>query len=229
MILIIDDEYDFAENLKKELEKYYTENEKIEILTGFDTIFLANNNIETLFLDIELGSQNGIDLAVEYYRYNQCDNAPDIVFVSSHDNYVHHSFVAMPLYFIRKEKLIPDLKECMQLLKKIKSERKMEVTIQNERIKLANVLYIESNKNNVYYVFLNRKKLKMRTTLRKIEKELINYNFIRCHASFVVNMSQIRKVTSDFIFLDKDEKIPIGEKYYMNFLDKYADYKFRKK
>ena len=152
-----------------------------------------------------------------------------IVFVSSHDNYVHHSFVAMPLYFIRKEKLIPDLKECMQLLKKVKSERKMEVTIQNERIKLANVLYIESNKNNVYYVFLNRKKLKMRTTLRKIEKELINYNFIRCHASFVVNMSQIRKVTSDFIFLDKDEKIPIGEKYYMNFLDKYADYKFRKK
>lgn len=228
MILIIDDEYDFAENLKKELEKYYTENEKIEILTGFDTIFLANNNIETLFLDIELGSQNGIDLAVEYYRYNQCDNAPDIVFVSSHDNYVHYSFVAMPLYFIRKEKLVTDLKECMNIINYKNRRKNAKIEVNDDTIKVSQIIFVESKSNYVYYTLDNGRKIKQRAKISAIEKTLKEYDFIRCHVSYVINAACITDISKDYVILNDNVKISVSPARYRDVLEAYKQYRWRK-
>ena len=65
MIVIIDDDPLFAEILKENLEKYY-KNEKIKILTNFDLNFLTNNDVEIIFLDIELKNENGIEMAKKY-------------------------------------------------------------------------------------------------------------------------------------------------------------------
>lgn len=197
MIVIIDDDYDFAEILKKELEKYYIEKE-IKILTNFDTVFLANNSIKTLFLDIELGSENGIDLAVEYYRYNHRGNAPDIIFVSSHENYVHYSFVAMPLYFIRKEKLVTDLKECMNIINYKNRRKNAKIEVNDDTIKVSQIIFVESKSNYVYYTLDNDRKIKQRAKISAIEKTLKEYDFIRCHVSYVINVAYITAIDKDY-------------------------------
>lgn len=53
MIVIIDDDPLFAEILKENLKKYYKDNE-IVVLCDFDEEFLNSNDVEILFVDIEL-------------------------------------------------------------------------------------------------------------------------------------------------------------------------------
>ncbi|WP_286669371.1 LytR/AlgR family response regulator transcription factor [Thomasclavelia cocleata] len=227
MIAIIDDDYNFAEILKKELEKYYTEKE-IKILTNFDTVFLANNSIKTLFLDIELGSENGIDLAVEYYRYNQRGNAPDIIFVSSHENYVHYSFVAMPLYFIRKEKLVTDLKECMNIINYKNRRKNAKIEVNDDTIKVSQIIFVESKSNYVYYTLDNGRKIKHRTKISLVEETLKEYDFIRCHVSYVINAACITDISKDYVILNDNVKISVSPARYRDVLEAYKQYRWRK-
>ena len=227
MIAIIDDDYNFEEILKKELEKYYTEKE-IKILTNFDTVFLANNSIKTLFLDIELGSENGIDLAVEYYRYNQRGNAPDIIFVSSHENYVHYSFVAMPLYFIRKEKLVTDLKECMNIINYKNRRKNAKIEVNDDTIKVSQIIFVESKSNYVYYTLDNGRKIKHRTKISLVEETLKEYDFIRCHVSYVINVAYITAIDKDYVILNDNVKISVSPARYRDVLEAYKQYRWRK-
>ena len=117
MIIIIDDELVFSMRLKKNLKKYY-KNEKIKILTSFNLKFLIDNDVEILFLDIELKNENGIEMALKYREqgYNNY-----IIFVSSHDDFVYNTFDVKPFYFIRKSKLNHDLEKCISLINRERS------------------------------------------------------------------------------------------------------------
>ena len=227
MIVIIDDDYDFSEILKIELEIYFIEKE-IMILTNFVCVFLANNSIKTLFLDIELGSENGIDLAVEYYRYNQRGNAPDIIFVSSHENYVHYSFVAMPLYFIRKEKLVTDLKECMNIINYKNRRKNAKIEVNDDTIKVSQIIFVESKSNYVYYTLDNNRKIKQRAKISAIEKTLKEYDFIRCHVSYVINVAYITAINKDYVILNDNVKISVSPARYRDVLEAYKQYRWRK-
>ena len=54
-IVIIDDDIEFANRLKKHVLKYYDED--IFIINFFDWDFINDNKIDLLFLDIELGKE----------------------------------------------------------------------------------------------------------------------------------------------------------------------------
>lgn len=227
MIVVIDDEYFFAMRLKKELKKYY-KNEKIKILTSFDFEFLKNNDIEILFLDIELDGENGIKMAHQY-REQGYENTY-IIFVSSHDNFVFDTFDVKPLDFIRKCNLKNDLEKCIKLIDREKRRKEQTVMIDNKLVKLTDVLYIESRGNNVDYIGANDHIiLERRIKLSDVEKELEKYHFIRCHKSYIVNAANITKARTSYVIINNCVKIPISRSEQKHFTDKYLDYYIAKK
>lgn len=219
MILIVDDEIIFAKKLKKELVKYY-QNENIIIMSEFDYDFFDKNDIDILFLDIELKNENGIDIA-RYCRKSGYKNI-NIVFVSSHNSYVYDTFEVRPIAFIRKEAICEDLKKCLSLIDRKRSETK--ILINDTLVNLLDILYIESEANYVYYRLKNRLSIKSRTKLSKIEKELEKYNFMRCHTSYIVNTEHVTKIHADFLILEDNIKISISRSWRDSFFDKYRDF-----
>ncbi len=219
MILIVDDEIIFAEQLKNELTKHY-KSENIIIMSKFDYDFFDKNNIDILFLDIELKNENGIDIA-RYCRENGYRNI-NIVFVSSHNSYVYDTFEVRPIAFIRKEAISEDLKKCVSLIDRKRSKTK--ILINDTLVNLLDILYIESEANYVYYRLKNGLSIKSRTKLSKIEKELERYNFMRCHTSYIVNAEHITKIHADFLVLEDNIKISISRSWRDSFFDKYRDF-----
>lgn len=127
MIVIIDDEYFFAVRLKKKLKKFYNK-EKIKILTKSDFEFLANNNVDILFLDIELANgENGIEFARLYREQIDQDEKLNIIFISAHDNYVYSTFGVRPIDFVRKGNLEEDLGRCVNLIEQKKKKKKCKL------------------------------------------------------------------------------------------------------
>lgn len=227
MIVIIDDEYDFAEFLKHKLEKKYIDKE-IKILTEFNHEFLVTNDIEILFLDIELKNKNGIEQARKLRELGY-DNL-NIVFISCHDNFVYNTFGVRPLDFIRKSRLNSDLERCVELIKKKKEREEMQTIIDGQLVRLIDVLYIESRGNNVIYKGINDNViLERRIKLSDIEKELEKYHFIRCHKSYIVNANHVTKACTNYVIVNNNIKIPISRSKQEYFINKYHDYYIEKK
>ena len=230
MIVIIDDEYFFALQLKRKLKKFY-KNEKIKILTKFDSEFLANNNVDTLFLDIELANgKNGIEMARMYREQIDQDEKLNIVFISAHDSYVYSTFGVRPIDFIRKGNITEDLERCINLIEQKKKRDEMQVIIGGKMFKLMNILYVESQGNNVNYVGAkNDLILERRAKLSDVEKELEKYHFIRCHKSYVVNAARITEASTNYVILNKEIEISISRSEHKHFMDKYHEYYIAKK
>lgn len=227
MIVIIDDEYFFAVRLKKKLKKYY-KNEKIKVLMNFDLNFLTNNDVEIIFLDIELKNENGIKMAHMYREQGYEDTY--IVFISNHDDFVYDIFGVRPIDFIRKDKLDYDLKKCVSLISSEKKRREMHVMIDNQLIKLTDVLYIESQGNYVNYIGINDCIiLERRMKLSDVEAELGKYHFIKCHKSYIVNAAHVTKAHTNYVIIDNCVKIPVSRNEQKHFIDKYHDYYIWKK
>ncbi|MEZ5070396.1 MAG: LytTR family DNA-binding domain-containing protein [Bacteroidales bacterium] len=106
-------------------------------------------------------------------------------------------------------------------------ERKM-VTFRDETgklrfsIKSRDILYVESTDNYVT-VYINEegkmKKVMLRNTMKRLEKELEGTLIQRCHRSFMVNFENIKLVklvsTSLYIYLDfvPEIKLPVSRTY----------------
>lgn len=228
MIVIIDDDPLFAEILKENLEKYYKENE-IVILYDFDEEFLNNNDVEIIFVDIELeNGKNGIDLASTYRRQGNDD--VEIIFISTHENLEHSTHIAFPLYFIRKAHLRSDLIDAVLLLNERRRKREMPFILEGKIVKLMDLLYIESKSHNVFYHFKDGTKIKRRTKISTVEKELEKFSFVRCHKSFIVNVIYVKEYhENDCVVLKNGIEIPTTRTYHDQILEVFREYYHRRK
>lgn len=56
-----------------------------------------------------------------------------------------------------------------------------------------------------------------------LEKKLKESNFLRVHKSYIVNVSFINKINNQEVYLSSGDKIPVGAKYYNEFLKNIID------
>ncbi len=89
-------------------------------------------------------------------------------------------------------------------------------------IKSADILYVESTDNYVTVHTIDKGKLKkvmLRNTMKRLEKELEGTLIQRCHRSYMVNFENIKQVkllgTNLYIYLDFSEEIrlPVSKSY----------------
>jgi tetratricopeptide (TPR) repeat protein len=118
--------------------------------------------------------------------------------------------------------------------KTIPSEKEEIITIKtdniNESIRLLyhQIICFEANDNYTAIYFLkegNLKKELYRITLKKIEAQLIDYKeFIRCHKSFIINISFLRKISGNaqkykMHFLNLDFEVPVSRSFPRQVID----------
>lgn len=89
-----------------------------------------------------------------------------------------------------------------------------------ERILLSEILWIEAahNYSLIHLNNLERKKI-VYASLTELEEKLKKNNFLRVHKSYIVNLSLIRKVEGNLIYIEgRKEPIPCGTGYKKMFL-----------
>ncbi len=92
------------------------------------------------------------------------------------------------------------------------------------QLSLRQILYLEAQQNYVEVCYYEKERQQvqrklLRNTLSQLEKQLLETNVIRCHRSFLVNLSRIEKVTGNAQGLKlklehlPDQIIPVSRKY----------------
>ena len=73
---------------------------------------------------------------------------------------------------------------------------------------INNILYIEVVRKIVtIYVLDGQHKIEI--SLKKLEKQLLNYSFFRCHNSYLVNLKAISGIKGNFIIIN-DYEVPVS-------------------
>lgn len=166
-------------------------------------------DFDILLLDIEMGGQNGMELA---QRVRQDNRAVQIVFITGFPDYMAEGYEVNALHYLMKpvsgEKLNIVLDRAAANLKKAEKRLRVVYDRQTDLIPLDRILYIEAQKQYVC-IHTKEQEYRMKGSLSDMEEEL-DRRFYRCQRSFLVNLSCVARIRSNCVVLNNGEEIPIS-------------------
>lgn len=236
-IYVCDDSIEFRrifdQTLKKLVPQFFPKalEYKIEDSVGSGEQLLKrleSNNIDVLFLDIDMPGMNGLDLAKQLTKMQK---EILIIFVSGYDHYVYQVFEFFPFAYMRKDHILDELPT---VLKRIadKFDRDHRVvslaSIQGlVTIDARDVIYIRSD-GNYYEVKTQNGICRCRGTLREAEKLFSGFDFYRIHSAYIVNLNHVQQVNQNEVSVSHEKKtLPIAQRRLAGFRSAYAEFTIR--
>ncbi len=235
-IAICDDEEIIINIMKKFVIEYISErNIQCNISTFINGRSILKDNTlkyDILFLDIEMGTPNGIETAREIKKLNK-----DIIicFITSHGGYVSSAFEIKAFQYLIKpvskmqvfhelDRAIIEYKEThfLYYIDQVDNNKNERYTMP---FSLDEIIYFESRNKQVILHSI-RGDYKFYKKLDDIESNLSGYEFIRCHKSYFVNTAHIRKIYNKKIILNENNiELPISESKRHNTMLALKDYR----
>lgn len=186
----------------------------------------VEDNIDILFIDIDMPGMTGIDLSL-VLRYR----TRFLVVISAHSKYaidafdIHaNGYLLKPISLSRFALAIEQLVNSDKSLKKEYEEEDYFFVRENPfqkyvRINLRELVAIEGLNNYVKIHTVNGIHVTY-LTMRDLQEKLDGNNtFIRVQRSFIISMDYINKVEGAFILLNNNLEVPLGTTYKKNFFD----------
>jgi DNA-binding LytR/AlgR family response regulator len=169
-------------------------------------ILSNNNNIQLIFLDIEMPIMNGIDLLKSF------DHHPQIILMTSHKDYALEAFeynvtdyLLKPITYSRYLKAVKKAseKDRENSIVSAPSSEDIFIKVDSSLIKLSikDILWVEAMGD---YVSINttEKRYVVYSTMKRIEEKLPEV-FMRIHRSYIVNLNRISNIDDYFITINK--------------------------
>lgn len=232
-VIICDDNIEFcnlAEALLKKYEKIY-EICIIKFYNGEQLLkFCRENKFDILFLDIELGKKNGLDIAKILKHINpKCLT----IYISAYDNYYVDMVQAEPFRFVKKDasdifKMEKEIHIVLSdAIRRIENKSLFSFIFDKKRyhVDLGKVKYFYSAGRTVHIVGVEEKPDYYYGKIDSLENELtkISDNFVRINKSYIVNLKYISVEGKNRISIDSI-KISITHKYRDSFNEKYKEW-----
>lgn len=124
--------------------------------------------------------------------------------------------------------LVLDLQEMVthKLEKMLEREDRMIFFFREGEKRLApsQVVYVESKLHRLYFHLQNEEVYTMYDVLNEWEEKLKNFDFLRIHQSYLVNMRYIRKISSYAAHLEENVKLTIPRARYRQVREKFVTY-----
>jgi DNA-binding LytR/AlgR family response regulator len=174
-------------------------------------ILSSNNNIQLIFLDIEMPIMNGMDLLKNF------TNHPQIILMTSHKNYALEAFeynvtdyllkpITYPRYMKAVKKAMEKEKDNNNNVSTVVTNSNSEdifIKVDSSLIKLSvkEILFLEAMGDYVSISTAERKYM-VYSTMKHMEEKLPE-NFMRVHRSHIVNINKISNIDDYSITINK--------------------------
>jgi len=202
-IAICDDEIIHRENLRTSLNSCEYLPEDASIVEYSEGKSLVNehkkNPHDILFLDIEMEGMSGLETGHEIRSF---DRNVIIIYITGFEKYVFKSFRIEPFDYILKPF---DVGKIADVLRRAVEKHNDQYCIVDFKwqdntytLRVCDIVYLESNLRHVKFATENNT-YKCVGKLVDFERRLSLYGFVRCHQSYLVNMSYIKCIEKDKI------------------------------
>ncbi|WP_179319836.1 LytR/AlgR family response regulator transcription factor [Winogradskyella helgolandensis] len=190
--------------------------------------FIKSNPVDLLFLDIQMPDLTGIEFSKMLPKETR------VIFTTAFDHYALEGFKVEAIDYLLKPF---DYAEFLAAANKantwfelvrgkrqsVLSEEKEFLFVKSEykqlRIKLADVLYFEGLKDYIkIWLKDNPKPILTLMSLKSLEEELPETQFMRVHRSFIVSLNNIDVIERSQIIIN-NQRVTVSEQYKSKFLE----------
>ncbi len=168
---------------------------------------------DLLFLDIDLGPANGVELARSVPR------TTSIVFTTAHNEYALDGFNLDAADYLLKPFSYARFQEAIgKVLRRMPREEQTSITVKadykNQVVTLADIVYLEAMDNYVRLYLADGRIITTQSTLSALVVQLPDEKFLRVHKSFVVACNYVERYTRQLVYLrNVAHPIPIGRTF----------------
>lgn len=191
--------------------------------------FVKNEPVDLLFLDIQMPDLTGLEFSKMLPKETR------IIFTTAFDQYALEGFKVEALDYLLKPfdyaEFLASANKARTWFELVKgkqqttllSEEKEFLFVKSEykqlRIKLADVLYFEGLKDYIkIWLKDNPKPILTLMSLKLLQEELPETQFLRVHRSFIVSLKNIEVIERSQIIINK-QRITVSEQYKPKFLE----------
>ena len=214
-IAIVDDEKSIRSYLQEKIKqcKYFEEEEcEVQCFENGEAFLQTKiEEIDILFLDVEMPGINGMDLARKL-REEECSAL--LVFITAHAQYATEGYEVSAFRFLVKPFREEKLEETFSALYKAYKRSRRKIVLRAGCVEyifyLNEILYMESMGNHVL-VICKDKEVRIDGPLQAIYEELREDGFMKPHRSYIVNMDQVTQVTTGTIKFGENRNVPISK------------------
>lgn len=198
------------------LADFLEESPELELVKEFESIqealpFLNSNQVDLIFLDIELPDMSGIEFLEQYRPTSK------IVLISSHEKYAIEGFnLEVSDYLLKPFSKLRFTKCIQRLTTKSKTEPKNDFLFIKDKgvyqkILIPEIQYIQSSSEYVT-IHTKQKRIMLYSSMDGILNKLPS-NFKRVHRSYIVNVDAIEKVNGNSLEVNK-QFISVSKTYH---------------
>ena len=218
--IIVEDEPLALERTKGYVEKLPF----LKLLATFDNgvdalLFLKDNTIDLLFLDINLGELSGIQM-LEAAK----PDCAAIITTAYHEYALKGYELNVTDYLLKPftfERFFQAVEKAKVSLDKKETPEKKSVFIKTEyrleQVLLSDIIYIEGMRD-YRRIFLTGKSIMTLQTFKELEEMIPPSAVCRVHKSYMVAVDKIESIEKDRIKIGK-ERIPISDTYKSHFFN----------
>lgn len=227
-IAIVEDEMQDAQSLYSLLDTFSGQTgEEFNIKCFTQALqFLTNysGNYDLVFMDIMLPDMNGMEAAK---RLRGIDKRINIVFITNMPQYAVDGYDVAAVGFIVKPIIYSSFRiKMLRILELIRRNEKVVFTVKGDDVfiplRASDIRYVEVSAHKVIFHTLSGD-YNTYGTLKKVEKSLLPYSFVRCNSCYLVNLRYVTSVNGYTVCLGKD-KLLISHPRKQSFLHELNDF-----
>lgn len=240
--IIVDDEMNAIKTLSLELKNF---RDRVSVIGHFTNApaaieFLKNENIDVVFLDMEMPEMTGLDFLERFQQRRFL-----VVFTTAYSKYALNAIKQEAVYYLLKPIDIIELETCLKRVEKTLTKDTFEEKLDEalgklnqlkgglQKVKLSyngkitfyhpdEIIYSEGD-GNYSWIYLEKKnKILITKKLKQLEEDLTEPVFYRVHNSYIINLNKIKAYNKNegVVILENNTVIPVSRNKRLDILDK---------
>jgi two-component system LytT family response regulator len=195
-ILIVDDE----ELARTRLQRMLSSIDSYEIAHAMNATealsAVGEDSYDLIFLDVNMPGMNGLELGYEL-KYSNPNSA--IIFQTAYEEHALKAFDIGAVGYLVKPYSIEQLKQTLQRVEVKRHEESKDFRILSK----VGDNYLLLHPHEVHYVKADLSEVMLRSAkgfsyygqkISDLEKKLQNYDFVRIHRSYLININEIKEI-----------------------------------
>lgn len=208
-IAIVEDQKNAAQLLENYINRYGEEQNHLFQVTRFLNALAFLNpyqGFDLVFMDIQLPYMDGLSVAK---KLREIDSQVTLIFVTNMAQYAVRGYEVEALDFVVKPVTYSDFAFKMKrALKAIPLSNKKKIAILHKGDMVSfnsdEVEYVEVRGHNLIY-HVQGKEYQVRGTMKKVQDQFAEWNFLRCNNCYLVNPHHIQWVKDYMVKVGDDE------------------------